>query len=138
MEKTVEGSCHCKAVRFSAEMDLGKGTIRCNCSLCSKARSWFAFVPANKLKILSGKGSMADFQWTPEGKPKPNLHYHFCTNCGVRVFAQGDQQALGGKFYAVAIAALDDIDPDELVGKIKYVDGLHDHYDREPTDTRLM
>jgi len=75
---------------------------------------------------------------TSPGKPRPKLHYRFCKTCGVRVFAQGEQEALGGAFYAVAIASLDDADPDELLAAIKYVDGRHDRYDQPPADTRLM
>ena len=45
---------------------------------------------------------------------------------------------MGGVFYAVAVASLDDADPDELAGSIKYVDGRHDHYDKAPEDTRYL
>jgi hypothetical protein len=65
------------------------------------------------------RGTLADYQWTPPGKPRPNQHYRFCKTCGVRVFAQGDQKAMGGVFYAVAVASLDDADPDELASSIK-------------------
>jgi len=138
MKKTYHGSCHCGAVRFEADIDLAKGTTRCNCSICTKARAWFAIVKADQFRMMAGADALTDYQWTPPGKPGPNLHYRFCKTCGIRPFAQGEQEALGGVFYAVAIAALDDADPDELAVSIKYVDGRHDHYDKVPEDTRLM
>jgi hypothetical protein len=55
----------------------------------------------------------------------------------VRTFAYGEPPD-GSAFYAVAVAALDDLDPNEIVGRIKYVDGRHGRYDETPTDTRLM
>ena len=136
--KTYTGSCHCGAVRFQADIDLSKGTNKCNCSICSKARAWFVFVKADRLRITSGADALADYQSTPAGKSRPNLHYHYCKTCGIRVFAQGTQQELGGAFYAVAVASLDDADSDELAASIEYVDGRHDRYDQPPSDTRLM
>lgn len=119
-------------------MDISKGTLRCNCSICSKARAWFAFVPATNVRVVSGKDALADYQWTPRGKPQPHLHYHFCKTCGVRVFARGNAPSLGGRFHAIAVSTLENADPDELVASIRYVDGLHDRYDERPQDTRLM
>ena len=136
--KTYTGSCHCGAVKYQADIDISKGTMRCNCSLCKKARAWFAFVTPDHFRLEKGEDAMADYQWTPAGKPRPNLHYRFCKTCGVRAFAQGDQEAMDGVFYAVAVASLDDADPDELAGSIKYVDGRHDHYDKAPEDTRYL
>ena len=136
--KTYAGACHCGAVRFKAELDLSKGSNRCNCSICWKARAWFAFTPEDKLQLISGEDAMADYQWTPPNRGAPNLHYRFCKTCGVRAFAQGDNPALGGKFYAVAISTLENVDADEVAASVKYVDGRHDHYDRRPDDIRLM
>jgi hypothetical protein len=137
--KTYAGSCHCGAVRFAADIDLSKGTTKCNCSICTKARAWFLFVQADHLRLAEGsEAALADYQWTPPGKPHPFLHYRFCKTCGVRAFAQGDDKSMGGAFYAVAVASLDDADPDALAGSIKFTDGRNDHYDRPPEDTRLM
>jgi hypothetical protein len=136
--KTYTGACHCGAVRFTADIDLAKGTTRCNCSICAKQRAWFAIIRADRFHLARGERALADYQWTPPGHDEANLHYRFCGKCGVRAFAQGDQPALGGKFYAVAVATLEDADPDELAESIKYVDGRHDRYDRPPADTRLM
>ncbi len=136
--KTYSGSCHCGAVRFTADIDLAKGTRRCNCSICTKARAWFAIVKSDHFHLNAGADALADYQWTPPGKPEPHLHYRFCKTCGVRAFAQGGHEASGGIFYAVAISTLDNADADELAASIKYVDGRHDHYDQTPKDTRLM
>ena len=136
--KTYSGSCHCGAVRFQADIDLSHGTTKCNCSLCTKARAWFVVVKAAQVRLLAGEDALAHYQWTPPGKPRPALHYHFCKTCGIRIFARGNNASLGGAFYAVAVGALDDAEPDELARSIKYVDGRHERYDRQPEDTRLM
>ena len=138
-KKTYHGSCHCGAVAFEAKIDLDEGTTRCNCSICTKARAWFAIVKADDLTTKQGEDQLADYTWIPAGR-ESNLHYRFCKICGVRAFAQGDDERLGGKFYAVAIAALDDVekDSDQLIASIKYVDGRHDDYDHAPANTGLM
>jgi hypothetical protein len=137
--ETYSGSCHCGAVRFQADIDLSAGSTRCNCSICAKARAWFLFVKADRLRLIAGAEGLADYQWTPPGRPHPFLHYQFCKTCGIRAFARGDDKSMGGAFYAVAVASLDDADPNELAAaSIKYVDGRHDRYDRPPADTRVM
>ncbi len=135
--KTHKGSCHCGAVKFEADMDLGKGSMRCNCSICTKARAWFAFTTPDHFRLKSGGDALSDYQWTPAGKPHPNLHYRFCKTCGVRTFATG-KDPKGGDIYAVAVSSLDDIDANEVAPAIKYVDGRNDHFDRKPEDIRLM
>jgi hypothetical protein len=136
--KTYAGSCHCGAVRYTADIDLGKGTTRCNCSICTKARAWFAIVKADHFHLNEGAEALADYQWTPPGKPEPHLHYRFCRTCGVRAFAQGELPGTEGGFYAVAVSTLDDAEPDALAKSIKFIDGRHDHLDKVPEDTRLM
>jgi hypothetical protein len=137
--KRYVGGCHCGAVHYEADLDLSKGTIRCNCSICTKARAWFIFAGAEQFRLLSGESSLSDYRWTPPGKPGPFLTYRFCKTCGIRIYATGEAESLGGKFFALAVATLDDVDPDELAAApIKVVDGRHDRFDQPPADTRLL
>jgi hypothetical protein len=136
--KTYSGSCHCGTVRFEADIDLSEGTNRCNCSLCAKARAWFVLVSPDRFRLITGADAQAEYRWTPPGRPGSNLHYHFCKTCGVRTAGRGEHGPQGGGFYFIAVAALDDADPDELAASIKYVDGRHDRYDKPPEDTRLL
>ena len=136
--KTYSGACHCGAVRYTADIDLNTGTTRCNCSICYKQRAWFAIVKADQFRLERGGEVLSDYQWTPPHREEPNLHYRFCRTCGIRAFAQGDHESMGGVFYAVAVATLEDADPDELAETIHYVDGRNDRYDRQPENTRLM
>ncbi len=137
--KTHSGGCHCGAVRFEAEIDLAQGTIKCNCSSCTKARSWLAFAPANQFRLTAGADAQATYQWTPPAAPGPTIAFHFCKLCGIRTPGRGEMEAMGGAFYAVQVPLLDDIDVEELAAApIRYVDGLHDRFDRAPADTRFL
>jgi hypothetical protein len=137
--KIHSGSCHCGAVRFEAEIDIAQGTVKCNCSSCAKARSWLTIVPASRYHLTSGAESQANYQWTPPGKPRPTIEFHFCKICGIRTPGRGEMEAMGGVFYAVQVPLLNEIDLEELAaGPIQYVDGLHDRFDREPADKRFL
>lgn len=135
--KTYSGSCHCGAVRFEADIDLSQGTNRCNCSICTKARTWFALVPPDNVRLIEGAGAHTDYQWTPPGKSESFLHFQFCSTCGVRTFGyagEGDKA-----FRFVSIAALDDVDAAELAAApIRYADGRNDRWDQAPEDNRPL
>jgi hypothetical protein len=136
---THSGSCHCGAVRFEADVDIAEGTLKCNCSSCTKARSWLVFARADRFRLIAGAESQADYQWTPPGRAGPTIQFHFCKVCGVRTPARGVLEAMGGAFYAVQVPLLDDVDADELASApVRYVDGRQDHFDRPPADIRLL
>lgn len=137
--KTYSGSCHCGAVRFQSDIDLSAGTTKCNCSICAKARAWFALVKAPQFRLLAGADALTEYQWTPPSKPAPFLHYTFCSRCGIRCFGWGEHESFGGKFYFVSIAALDDVDTDELAAApIRYADGRHDRFNQAPENAQLL
>lgn len=131
MKKTYSGSCHCGAVRFEADIDLSKGTFKCNCASCTKTRMWGP-VETEAFRLLSGEADLTDYQ--------PNrIHHVFCRHCGVRSFAWGEDPKLGGKFYVARISCLEGVDIDELVNApITYFDGASDNYESAPDETRHL
>ena len=137
--KLYHGSCHCQAVRYEARFDLAAGSNRCNCSICSKARAWFLFVRNENFKLLAGEEVLGTYEWVPPGRTESGLTYRFCTKCGVRLYATGELEQLGGRFYALHVPTVDDIDRKELVNApLNYFDGAHDRTDRGPADIRLL
>lgn len=132
MKKTYKGSCHCGKVRFEADLDLGAGTVKCNCSICAKQRAWLAAVSPADVRLLAGEGELADYQFGPR-----RIHHRFCRTCGVRPF--GYASTANGAFYAINLAALDDVDPAVLANApVTYVDGRHDNFSAPPAETRHL
>jgi hypothetical protein len=136
--KTYSGGCHCGAVRYEADIDLSEGTYRCNCSLCTKARAWFVPVRPDRFRFTEGADAQTVYEWTPPGRPRPNLHFGFCRTCGIRTTGLGDHGPDGGPFRFIAVASLDAADPDELAASVRYLDGRHDRFDRPPEDIRVL
>jgi hypothetical protein len=134
MKKTYKGSCHCGKVRFEADLDLSAGTVKCNCSVCTKQRSWLAAVSPNDVRLLPGESELADCQFGAW-----RIHDRFCRTCGVRPFGQANRDDSAGGFYAVNLGALDDVDPVELAkAPVMYVDGRHDNWESPPAETRQL
>jgi hypothetical protein len=140
MLKTYRGSCHCGAVRFETALDLADGSTRCNCSLCFKARAWFAFAKgAERFRLLQGADALSEYRWTPPTMKEPFLTYAFCKHCGIRVYARSELEKLGGTFHAVPVTTLDDLPASELAEvPVAFADGRHNHFDRPPADVRVL
>ncbi len=67
------------------------------------------------------------------------LTYRFCLQCGVRLYATGQWVQMGGRFYALHVPTVDDLDRDELASApLNFIDNAHDRSDRARTDARLM
>jgi hypothetical protein len=132
MKKTYRGSCHCEAVRFEADIDLAEGTVKCNCSICSKQRNWLAAVKEGAFRLLAGESELAEYQFGAR-----RLHHRFCKHCGVKVFSWGEPGV--EKFYAVSVSALDDAPSEELAtAPVMYVDGRNDDFKSAPKETRHL
>ena len=133
MKKTYTGGCHCGAVRYEADMDLSQGTLRCNCSMCSKTRAWLVGIGSDDFRLLKGQESLTDYQFN-----RNNIHHLFCKTCGVKSFGRGIGP--GGKpMIAVMLATVDNVSDAELAAlPIMYVDGRNDDFTKPPAETRHM
>lgn len=133
MLKTYRGACHCRAVRFEADLDLTQPTFRCNCTICRRTRFWAAVARSDSFRVLSGNDQLTQYLFGS----KKNEHY-FCRHCGVRAFGIGNDTPIG-KMVGVHLGCLENIS-DEALAKVPvtYIDGLHDRWDAAPPAYRHL
>jgi hypothetical protein len=130
--KTYSGSCHCGAVRFEADLDLDEGSNRCNCSYCAKVRAWFAFAKGpSAFRLLAGDHA-SQYRWVPPGESESHLTFSFCKTCGVRTFARGELEHLGGVFHAIHVPTLN-LTPEQFAAiPVTYRNGRDGKYGEVP------
>jgi hypothetical protein len=131
--RTYQGGCHCGAVRYEADADLASGTLRCNCSICAKARAWLIAVKPEALRVKVGAEELTEYQFGAR-----RIRHFFCRHCGVRPFSRAAGDA-GQGFVAVHIGSLEGVPDEELAtAPITYVDGRHDDFRSPPAETRHL
>jgi hypothetical protein len=136
MKKTYHGSCHCKKVRYEAQIDLALGTGRCNCTYCTKVRNWTSKVAPDDYTLNAHPDDVGHYSFRRDGYI--NEHF-FCRNCGVRLGTKGDLKEHGGKYVSIMISTLDEVPHHELIeAPIRYMDGLHENWMNQPQETRYL
>jgi hypothetical protein len=134
MTRTYQGSCHCGAVRFACEIDLAAGTSRCNCSICSKTRFWKAVIPARGFRLMQGEEELAEYWFGAR-----TVGHRFCRRCGIEPFGRLDRPEPGGGLYAINVACLEGVAPEELAAlPVRFEDGRHDAWERPPAVTGCL
>jgi hypothetical protein len=133
MKQTYSGGCHCGAVRYEADIDLSLGTLKCNCSVCSKARAWLVALDGKDFRLLSGADALSDYQFGAR-----RIHHLFCKHCGIKSFGRGIGPD-GQEFVAVVVSSLENVPDAELAAlPVMYVDGRNDDFQSPPAETRYL
>ena len=97
----VQGGCHCKAVRFEAEVPEAVEVLGCNCSICAKTGFRHLMVSHGDFRLLSDEGALTSYRF---GTGAAN--HLFCATCGVKSFYQPRSHP---KAWSVNLNALDDV-----------------------------
>lgn len=140
VKKTYHGSCHCGGLRFEADIDLSEGIRKCNCTFCRKVGYQKSFASYEGLRIVQGQQTMRDYQAIPSSWPAGDINHYMCPHCGTHTFSRGYlEKEMGGNFWAVNVACLDDATEQELDAAPKiYEDGIRDRQDRAPAITGYL
>ncbi len=111
----IEGSCHCKKVRFQIETEnVYEDVYECNCSLCRKKSIVMKPVFKKFFTLLEGKEYLGIYKWN-----KNIAEHYFCEVCGVYTH---HKRRRNSDQIAVNFACLDDIElPNDI--DIGLVDG---------------
>jgi len=109
----IQGGCHCRAVRFEAEVPESVEVLDCNCSICSMTGFLHLMVPHGDFRLLSGEGSLASYRFGTS-----TAKHLFCSVCGVKSFYQPRSHP---DAWSVNVNALDD--SGALTMRVKSFDG---------------
>ena len=81
---TVEGGCHCRAVRFRARLpEPPVPALDCNCSVCSMTGFIHLIVPHADFELLEGREALTSYRFG-----SGTAEHLFCARCGVKSFYQ--------------------------------------------------
>jgi hypothetical protein len=97
----IEGGCHCRAVRFEAEVPAEVEIIECNCSICAATGFRHLIVPHEDFRLLSSEAALTSYRF---GTGAAN--HLFCATCGVKSFYQPRSHP---DAWSVNLNAVDDV-----------------------------
>jgi hypothetical protein len=109
----IAGGCHCRAVRFEAELADEVEILDCNCSICSATGFRHLIVPHEDFTLLSGAAALTSYRFGTGA-----AEHLFCRICGIKSFYQPRSHPLA---WSVNFNALDD--PGALRINVRNFDG---------------
>src|SRR3546814_8743537 len=111
----IQGGCHCKAVRFEADLERVAEILDCNCSICSMTGFRHLIVPHGDFRLLRGEDRLIRYRFGTGA-----ADHLFCGACGVKSFYQPRSHL---EAWSVNLNALDD--PAALKIAARPFDGRH-------------
>jgi len=115
---TLNGSCHCGAVKFAVELPFGLSSARrCTCSIC-RMRGAVAVTSVHEgFKITQGEDKLATYRFNTGV-----AEHHFCSECGIYTHhkRRSNPNQLG-----VNVACLESVSPFDFREVVVYDGGRH-------------
>ena len=78
--ETIEGGCHCGAVRFRVAVDRYEA-VECNCSMCRMKANLHLIVPRDRFTLLAGAEVLTTYRFNTGV-----AQHTFCRVCGIHPF----------------------------------------------------
>ena len=76
---TLDGSCHCGAIRFTVELPLGLSSARrCTCSICRMRGAVAVTAKVCGLALTQGEDKLTTYRFNTN-----TAEHHFCSVCGI-------------------------------------------------------
>ena len=97
----IEGGCHCRTVRFEAEVPRSVEVLDCNCSMCSMTGFLHLIVPHERFQLLTGGDKLHSYRFGTGA-----AEHLFCSVCGIKSFYQPRSHP---QAWSVNLNALDDV-----------------------------
>jgi hypothetical protein len=107
------GGCHCRAVRFEADVPRQAEVLDCNCSICRATGFLHLIVPHSHFQMLSGAERLTSYRFGTGA-----AEHLFCSVCGIKSFYQPRSHP---DAWSVNLNALDD--PSVLEMTVSRFDG---------------
>ncbi|MHA3980478.1 GFA family protein [Halovulum sp. GXIMD14794] len=112
----LNGSCHCGAVRFTAEIPEGLASARrCDCSFCAMRGAVAVTAPLDGLKVTQGADKLTLYTFNTGV-----AQHHFCSVCGIYTH---HRRRSNPNEYGVNLACLEGQTP--FLPEIDVADGRH-------------
>ena len=110
------------------------GRANANCSICTKKRNWSAQIKPDAFRLLTDPAALEEYVFG-----SGSAHHVFCKTCGVSAFGHGYVEEIGGAYYSVSIACLDDLTPAEMAAlPVQHMDGAGNNWWNPPEVTAHM
>ena len=110
----IEARCHCGAVRI--ELARRPRTVtECNCSMCRRYGTLWAYYKARDVRILGGRGSTDAYAWGERA-----IRFVRCAKCGCVMHWEAVKRTASGRLGVNAR----NLDPAILRGiRVRHLDG---------------
>jgi hypothetical protein len=115
---TLKGSCHCGAVKFTAELPRGLASARrCTCSICRMRGAVAVTGSIDGFRITEGEDKLATYRFNTGV-----AEHHFCSVCGIHTH---HKRRSAPDQLGVNVACLEGVSPFDFEQLVVYDGSRH-------------